>query len=76
MNDCIFCKIVNGDIPSKKLYEDEKVIVIMDANPQIDGHCLVIPKKHLTDITELNNEELSYIFSIAKKMKKKHNKNG
>lgn len=71
MNDCIFCKIVNGDIPSKKLYEDEKVIVIMDANPQVDGHCLVIPKKHLTDITELNNEELNYIFSIAKKMSAK-----
>ena len=44
MDECIFCKIVKGEIPSKKLYEDDNVIVIMDVNPQVNGHALVIVK--------------------------------
>lgn len=69
--DCIFCKIASGEIPSKKLYEDELVIVIMDINPTVDGHILIIPKKHYTDYMELDDEITSHIFNIAKEMGKK-----
>ena len=64
--DCIFCKIVNGEIPSKVLYEDELVLVIMDANPNVDGHALIIPKKHYTDYLELDEEITNHIFEVAK----------
>ena len=64
--DCIFCKIVNGEIPSKKLYEDDNVIVIMDVYPKVDGHSLIIPKKHITDFTEISDEELANVNKVAK----------
>ena len=64
--DCIFCKIVNGEIPSKKLYEDDNVIVIMDVNPKVDGHSLIIPKKHITDFTEISDEEYANVNKVAK----------
>ena len=54
--DCIFCKIANGEIPSKVLYEDEIVLVIMDNNPSVDGHVLIISKKHYTSFMEFDNE--------------------
>lgn len=66
--DCIFCKIVNRELPSKVLYEDDTVMVIMDANPIRDGHSLVIPKKHFTDFTELDDDTTKHIFNVAKKM--------
>ena len=66
MKDCLFCKIINGEIPSKKLYEDDKVIIIMDINPVVDGHVLVIPKNHITDFTEMDNGLLAHINNIAK----------
>ncbi len=66
--DCIFCKIANGKIPSKKIFEDDLVMVIMDANPSVDGHTLIIPKKHYTDYQELNNEMTTHIFNVAKKI--------
>ena len=64
--DCIFCKIIKGEIPSKTLYEDELVKVIMDVNPVSDGHVLVISKKHYTDYLELDEEILKHIYAIAK----------
>ena len=64
--DCIFCKIAQGEIPSKVLFEDNSILVIMDANPSVDGHCLIIPKKHYTDYQELNNEILTHIFDVTK----------
>lgn len=64
--DCIFCKIVNGEIPSKILFEDDLVMVIMDNNPTVNGHVLIIPKKHYTDYQELTPEILEHIFEIAK----------
>lgn len=70
MKECIFCKIINGDIPTRKVYEDELVIVIMDTDPSQNGHMLVIPKKHYVDFTELDDEILMYINSITKKMTK------
>ena len=69
--DCIFCKIINGDIPSKKVYEDDKVIAIMDINPVVDGHVLVIPKNHVSDFTELDNDLILHIYEVAKKLSKR-----
>jgi histidine triad (HIT) family protein len=68
MENCIFCKIINGEIPSKRIYEDDKVIVMMDINPVVDGHVLVIPKEHKTDFTELDSELLNHIYGVAKKL--------
>lgn len=50
MEDCIFCKIIEGEIPSFKVYEDEKVVAFLDANPVSKGHTLVVPKEHVEDI--------------------------
>ena len=66
--DCIFCKIIKGEIPSKVLYEDELVKVIMDVNPTVDGHALIIPKKHYTDYLELDQNITTHIWDEAKKM--------
>ena len=66
--DCIFCKIIKGEIPSKVLYEDELVKVIMDVNPTVDGHALIIPKKHYTDYLELDQDIITHILDVAKKM--------
>lgn len=71
MNDCIFCKILRGELPSKKLYEDDKVIVIMDVNPKVDGHALVIPKEHVTDFMEISDELLTHIYEVAREVSKK-----
>ncbi len=67
--DCVFCKIINGDIPSYKLYEDDAVLVFLDINPDSDGHSLVIPKKHYTDIMDIDNETLTHIFDVARSIK-------
>ena len=69
--DCIFCKIINGDIPSKKLYEDDKVIVIMDVNPKVDGHSLVIPKEHVVDFMEISDELLTHVYKVAREVSSK-----
>ncbi len=66
--DCIFCKIIKGEIPSKVLYEDELVKVIMDVNPTVNGHALIIPKKHYTDYLELDQDIITHIWDAAKKM--------
>ena len=68
MNDCIFCKIVNGEIPSKKIYEDNDVIVILDLHPACDGHSLIIPKKHITDMMEIDSDNLNKVWEIANKL--------
>lgn len=73
--DCIFCKIINKEIPSKIIYEDEKILIFNDINPEAPVHFLVIPKKHIESaekITPQNSEIISYIFTkiteIAKKL--------
>lgn len=66
----IFCKIINGEVPSYTIYEDEIVKVFLDANPSSCGHCLVIPKKHYVDIYDIDNDTLIYIFNIAKDISK------
>lgn len=65
--DCIFCKIVNGELPSYKLYEDDLVMVIMDAYPNVDGHVLIIPKKHYDTFMDMNDELINHINMLAKK---------
>ena len=58
MNDCIFCKIIKGDLPSKTIFEDEVIKIIMNINPATDGHLLVLPKEHYTNILDIDNEVL------------------
>ncbi|MDD3400439.1 MAG: histidine triad nucleotide-binding protein [Eubacteriales bacterium] len=71
MNDCLFCKIISGDIPSNKAYEDEKVLAFYDIAPQAPVHILIIPKEHIGSAQELstdNNELLGHMFAIARKL--------
>ena len=70
MKDCLFCKIINNEIPSKKIYEDDKVLVIMDINPKQNGDLLVILKRHAMDFNDLTDEEVIYINKILKDMEK------
>ena len=64
--DCIFCDIVSGKSPCRKIYEDEVVIAIMDIEPFCDGHVLIIPKKHYTDMMKLPANVLTHINEVAK----------
>ena len=68
--DCIFCKIVNGEIPCYKIYEDDKVISFLDVNPKANGHTLIVPKEHTLDITTIDNDTLLHIFDVAKNISK------
>lgn len=61
MEDCIFCKIVKGEIPSKKVYEDEEILAFEDINPMAPVHILVIPKKHIKSVNELEKEDNNLI---------------
>lgn len=65
-DDCLFCKIVKGEIPSKRIYEDNDIMVILDAFPDTDGHTLVIPKKHYEDIYEVDDEILLKMIKIGR----------
>lgn len=56
MENCIFCKIIAGEIPSERVYEDEKMIIIKDIHPQAPVHLLMIPKTHYKDVTELDEQ--------------------
>ena len=67
--DCIFCKIVKGEIPCYKIYEDNNVLAFLDVNPDSDGHTLIIPKKHFTDLDDIDLDTLNYINNTAKKIK-------
>ena len=69
--DCVFCKIVNGEIPAKKVYEDEKTLAFYDLEPQAPVHILIIPKTHIASIDEINSEnsdEIAAIFEVAAKV--------
>ena len=68
--ECIFCKIVKGEIPSYKLYEDDMVLAFLDINPYNPGHTLIVPKNHTLDITTIDNEMLMHVMDVAKKMAK------
>ena len=66
MQDCIFCKIVKGEIPSARVYEDENVFAFFDINPVNEYHTLVIPKKHFKDIFNIPTDELQHIAGAIK----------
>lgn len=65
--DCVFCKIVNGDIPSLKVYEDEHTLVFMDIAKDVDGHMVAIPKKHVKCILDCDDETLKHLMMTVKK---------
>ena len=69
--DCLFCKIINGEVPSYTCYEDEFVKCIMDANPYMPGHTLIIPKKHYTTFLDMDNDIIIKVHDIAKILMKK-----
>ncbi len=73
MSDCIFCKIAAGEIPSNKVYEDEKVLAFYDLNPMAKVHVLVIPKVHIANVAEIdssNSEVVAHIFEVIAKLAK------
>lgn len=66
MNDCIFCKIIKGDIPSYKVFEDEYAYAFMDIAKDVDGHILVIPKKHCKNILDCDSKSLTHLTNTVK----------
>ena len=77
--DCLFCKIATGEVNSKKVYEDAKVLAFEDLNPIAPVHILIIPKHHITsadDLTDQNSDIVGYIFQIASRIAKDLNLNG
>ncbi len=71
MDDCIFCKIIAGDIPSARLYEDDTVIAFRDISPQAPVHVLVVPKKHVAGVNMLQTADtdlLGHIFAVIQKL--------
>ncbi len=69
--NCIFCKIINNEIPSSKIYEDDLVIAFLDINPDSLGHTLIVPKKHYQDLDDIDNQTLMHIMDVAKLLKKR-----
>ena len=72
--NCIFCKIAAGEIPSATLYEDDDFRVIMDIEPASKGHALILPKKHFANLYEIDDERASKVLLLAKKMATKMQK--
>ena len=75
MNDCLFCKIACGDIPSSKVYEDDKVLAFNDIDPQAPFHVLIIPKEHIKSAAELTAENsgiVAHIFEVAALLAKEY----
>ena len=70
MNDCIFCKIAAGEIPSETVYEDEQFRAILDLGPASAGHTLILPKAHFKDVTEISDEYAANVLKVAAKLGK------
>ncbi len=68
MSDCIFCKIVAGELPSSKVYEDDEFLAFLNIKPVNPGHVLVIPKKHYTDLIAMSEDEVGKLFSVVHKI--------
>ena len=66
MNECLFCKIVKGEIPSYKVYEDENTLAFLDINPEGLGHTLVVPKKHFNNYEDIDLETIRYVNETGK----------
>jgi histidine triad (HIT) family protein len=77
--DCVFCKIAKGEIPSRKVYEDDRVLAFYDSDPQAPVHILIIPKEHIssaTAITPENSAIIAHIFEVAVKLAADHHLDG
>lgn len=68
MEDCIFCKIIRGEIPSNKVYEDERVLAFRDIEPQAPVHVLLVPKQHFTSIMDVDVETFGYMQGIVRRL--------
>ena len=66
--DCLFCKIIKGEIPSYKIYEDEYTYAFLDIAKDFEGHTLVLPKKHATNVLDVDNETLAHVINTVKKI--------
>lgn len=66
--NCIFCKIINGEIPCFKVYEDEKVLAFLDISQASKGHTLIVPKTHFANMLECDEETVAYMYKIANKL--------
>lgn len=76
MEDCVFCKIIKGEIPSEKVYEDEEVLAFKDIQPAAPIHILVIPKKHIENLLEVKEEDsylIAHIYQVINKIAKDMN---
>jgi histidine triad (HIT) family protein len=66
MDDCIFCRIVAGELPSIRIHEDDRAIAIMDINPATRGHALVIPRAHARDISDIPDDDLAHCAQVSR----------
>ena len=76
MNDCLFCKIIKGEIPSTKVYEDDEILAFRDINPLAPVHVLVIPKKHISSLVDLTPKDeaiVGKIYTVINKIAKQEN---
>jgi len=71
MDNCIFCKIISGEIPSSKVYEDDKVLAFLDISQATKGHTLVIPKEHVRNILEMSAETAETVLLVPSKKQQK-----
>ena len=68
MQDCLFCKIIKGEIPCSKVYENDKVLAFLDIGPVNKGHTLIIPKNHATNIFDIEEEDLNQVSNVIRKI--------
>lgn len=69
-DDCIFCKLANGQIPTNTIYEDDDFRVFLDAAPATRGHCLIVPKEHFDDLEDIDDKVAAKVLPLAKKIMK------
>ena len=74
MDHCVFCKIINNEFPSYKVYEDEDVLAIIPKDVEVYGHTLVIPKKHYENLFDIDEESLHKLSSVVKKLSLQYQK--
>src|SRR3954462_3410159 len=67
-DDCIFCKVLAGEVPRERVYEDDHAVAVMDINPWTRGHAVVIPRKHAADVFEIDDDELEHVIVAAKRL--------
>ena len=68
--DCVFCKIIKGELPSYKIYEDDMIIAFLDINPETPGHTLIIPKEHTLDFMSISDNVLNHLMDEARNVAK------